>query len=262
MAIRSGGATPKVNADGSIDTRAQEQTTPIVDHKFYRELNAATIGTNTTREDSVIAFEAGHSFVANDWICLKEAGRFYQGKVLSVATDDVTVSPSLDYAYTTAATAARVTVEMAVDGTLGSPLVYGISPPTTLYQGGVVTWHITRIMLSMIHIAAADDGKFGGIAAIVNGLLLRQKNGEYFNIFNARTNGDFALRAYDVVYTAKAPAGANGTRIRRSFSGDDKNGVVIQLDGSTSDELQLHVQDALSTNTSIEAVAQGHYTLE
>ena len=53
------------------------------------------------------------------------------------------------------------------------------------------------------------------------------------------------------------PSGEYGFRTRRTFGGQNKNGVVIRLDGE-DDSFQLIVQDDLTGLTFMEAVAQGH----
>jgi len=108
--------------------------------------------------------------------------------------------------------------------------------------------------------AAMDDSKFGSLDALTNGVVLRKKNGEVKNIFVVSDNGGIAERCYDTDYPTKVPAEIYAFRARRTFGGQDKNGVVVRLDGSESEELQIIIQDALSggTLTKFAVVAQGH----
>lgn len=49
-----------------------------------------------------------------------------------------------------------------------------------------------------------------------------------------------------------------GSVFRRSFAGQDKNGVVIRLNGDQGDEFQVIVQDNLTGLTHFRTVVQGH----
>ena len=107
--------------------------------------------------------------------------------------------------------------------------------------------------------SAGSDALFGNLTALTRGVVLRKADGINHTIFNAKTNGDFALRMYDIAYTDRAvPSQSYGLRGRSTFAGQDKRGVVIRLDGDNSEELELLVQDDLSTLTSFRIVAQGH----
>ena len=103
-----------------------------------------------------------------------------------------------------------------------------------------------------------DSAKFGGISALANGVVLRKVDGVYHNIFNIKTNGDFALRSFDVAYDDKAPAGSYGFRCRTTFAGQSKRGVTIRLNGTSGDELQILNQDSLGALSHFNAIVQGH----
>jgi len=124
-------------------------------------------------------------------------------------------------------------------------------------------WDITRMLGVIRDDAAMDDGKFGAIVnGLTNGVMFRiKKTAErYNNLFNARTNAEFAIRTYDVQYTdaTLGPSGQYGLRFRRSFNGFDKNGVVVRLDGMKGEELQVIVQDDLRSLAYFSIVIQGH----
>ena len=63
---------------------------------------------------------------------------------------------------------------------------------------------------------------------------------------------------YDVVYSDKAPAGYFGLNFRRTFGGQNKNGVVIRLCADDSDTLQVIIQDDLTDLDDFSVIAQGH----
>lgn len=142
-----------------------------------------------------------------------------------------------------------ISTNMAVDGTLASPVVFTIAPPA-----GAI-WQLTRTIPTMADNLAMDDGKFGGIAALMNGALIRaHSDGVYDNITIWKTNGELASDMFDVTYTDKGPAGENGLRGRWTVT---KSEFVVELNGDTSDRIDILIQDPLSGLTTYEQKAQG-----
>lgn len=133
-------------------------------------------------------------------------------------------------------------------GTLASPVIYSVHPPA-----GAV-WQITRIMISLTDGSAMDDGKFGGITALTNGVLLRNESIACKNLTLWKSNGDLALDMYDVTYTTKAPSGENGLRGRWTFT---RGEFVVELDGDLGHSLDFYVQDDITANSSLVINAQG-----
>lgn len=143
-------------------------------------------------------------------------------------------------------------VNMALQiGTLAAPQEYWIAPP----PGEV--WHITRLLFYMTHDLSGDLGKFGGIPALTNGILLRAKiNGQYGTLSNWKTNGDMKTDMFDVVFDARSGGqGDFGTSGRGTFK---EAGVVIRLDGDTNDRIELYVQDDITSIISFMMKMQGH----
>lgn len=243
----------------ALDVSVQDQTSQVVDLHLMNVLASVTLANPVSVDDLTIDLEAGHGFVAaaGETICLQEGSNFYQAEVLSVATNEITVDTPVDSAFTVAATAQRGSNLLNVDGS-STPVVFRVSPQNLTG----IQWDIVRIIFQITDDVAMDDGKFGGIAALTNGIVVRAKDGNTKNIFNAKSNGELASHMYDVVYSDKAPAGEYGLRARRTFGGQSKNGVVIRLVGSDSDELQVLVQDNLSALLTFTAIAQGHIVEE
>jgi hypothetical protein len=103
---------------------------------------------------------------------------------------------------------------------------------------------------------AMDDGKFGGIGALPNGIVLRVNNGVIQNLWNVKTNGELGLLCYDSAYADRAPSGQFGFRFRNTYAGQAKHGVVIRLD--QNDTLEVLIQDNLSALLDFRMMAQGH----
>lgn len=241
----------KIEDDRTFPVTIQDQYTDVVDLLLCNQLNPATLAAPIVRGASTATFVPGHGFVSGNTVCIKEGARFYQATVINVATDVITVDSPFDFAFTVAAGVERRRVNMAVDGSV-TPVVFSVTPPVG------TEWDLTRMIIQATDDSAMDDGKFAGITALTKGLLFRVVNGNWKNIFNAKTNGDFRLRTFDVAYldAALGPSGLYGFGCRRSFNGFDKNGVTIRL--GPDDEFQAVVQDNLSGISSLRVCVQGH----
>ena len=241
-----------LESNGAIPVNIQDQHTDIVDLYMHEHIGSAiTLSSNTAIDDTVVNVVAGHGASAGNLICLKESQRFYQGIILSTTATTLTLDTPLDYAFSAGANCSPTSRELAVDG---GPVtkVFHIRPPVG------VQWDVVRIMFFLEGTSTMDSALFGDISAITNGIVLRKKDDTYHNIFNIKSNGDFASRAYDIAYDDKAPAGKTAVRIRRTFGGQSKNGVVIRLDGDVPDDLQLLVQDDLTGLERFYVIVQGH----
>ena len=195
-----------------------------------------------------------------DIICLKEKDRFYQGFVLSKVLIPgigytIYLDTPVDYYFSVNSFVSVGSHNLAVDGSV-TPVIFKISPKGA---SGDVEWDVTRLLVNIVDDSSMDATKFGGIPILTNGVVLRSVNGITKNIFNIKSNSDWAERAFDISYDDRAsPLGEYSFRVRRSFAGQDKNGVTIRLRASSDDELQLIIYDDLSDLTDFEVVIQGH----
>ena len=120
---------------------------------------------------------------------------------------------------------------------------------------------LTRLSGYLQDGTAMDDAKFGGIAALTNGIVLRRNNGFIENIWNAKTNADLALICCgQFAYTEKAPAGSFGARFCDTFAGQGNQGVAILLEAD--DVLELLIQDDLTLLQEFRMLAEGHDAFE
>jgi len=257
-------ATPLDNS-GNIEVALQDQHTEIIDLKLNKLINNITLLQNTNIYDRIININSISAPNVLESICLKEGVAFYQAHILDVDSlggNEYTIEldTPLDFPYTTSANGCLSIVNMAVDGSV-TPVIFSLSP-----QGldDNVSWDITRVLIVMSGLGigaqnlAPDDSDFGVTEVLTNGVVLRSINGITKNIFNVKRNGELRLRAYDVTYTEKSKAGLYSVGVRRSFSGQDKNGVTIRLDAATNDALQIIIQDDLTEMFGMQVVAQGH----
>jgi hypothetical protein len=239
----------------NTDVAIQDQHSPLVDIKFEKHLESTTLSANYNIDDTIITVPDSTGFISGSDICITEDDRYFQAKVLSVAISApnkmLTLDTPLDYDFTTSAIVKRCTQSLNIDGS-GTTQYFHVKAPIG------VKWDIVRIIFFIEDNNVMDSAKFGGMTALTKGIILRQKNGIYNNIFNIKSNGGLAARVYELEYDSKAPSGVYGLRAMRTFGGQDRNGVVVRLDGDTDEELQLIIQDDLTGLTKFEIVAQGH----
>ena len=167
--------------------------------------------------------------------------------------DTITLDMPVGVSYTTAAIIEECIADMSsAAGTIGSPQIYEIAPPA-----GQI-WHLYRFITSIVHTTAADDSRFGNLAALTNGVILRRMlgGGEIATFTNWKSNGDLAGDMFNVDYTDKAGAGNFGTRARASIK--IGTGAILKLDGDAGDSVEIVIQDDLTTLVSYKVKFQGH----
>ncbi len=170
--------------------------------------------------------------------------------IIDIVGNTLVLDRGLDLAYGVGKVWVSVPVELNVAGSPNNVIVFSVAPPPT------ETWSITRMLLAMTHSSAGDLGLFGGIPAITYGLQMRTVKNDVVNtLTNWKTNADMALSMYDVSFDARSGGqGSYGTRGRFTVA---NSGTVIELDGSTSDRLEVVVQDDLTALDSFEIMVQG-----
>lgn len=172
-------------------------------------------------------------------------------QITIITTNTLTLDRPLDFSYGIGDIVEVVHADLTTDlGSLATPTSHKLQPEEN------VIWHIERIIISMTHSSAATDDKFGNLAPLANGIVLRAFINGRFGTFTVwKTNRDIRLDMYDVEYTDKAGSSLFGTHARGSFN---RIGVTIRLDGSKGDYLEALVQDDIRTMNSLFINGQGH----
>ena len=240
----------------------QDNTSPIVDIYLSEKLKEDITLTAPTvpnmaglpaAGDFVFNVSAGHGFTGTgEWFEIWEGGSFQQAAVKSVATNAITIAMPIERIWTIAAVVRRVNIGMNVDGS-STIRKFTFAPL-------VSSWDISRFILNMTHTGAGDDTKFGSLPVLANGVFSRRKNTDkstYGNLFNALNNADLRERSFDLNYSDKAGGGNEGTSIRRSFNGDDKNGAVVRIEGPKLQEIESFVRDDIDALVRFHIVLQG-----
>lgn len=244
-----------------LDVAIQDQTTPQISLFLAQHLDTGlSFRTAVSKDDETLEITTtGTVPVVGNFLCIKEGLFFTQTEIISVTPIagndyDVTVSIPMDHPYTTSSNVCLQDCDMNVNGSV-TPVEFFIGPEGA--EAGT-QWDITRMIISMTHGTSGDDGKFGGITALTNGVYFRQENGGTYNLFNAKENSDFAIEGYDITYPARSGgAGSFGTRARITFNGPDKRGVVLRLSADNGDKFLACVRDDLTTLDRFRIKVQG-----
>lgn len=226
--------------------------------KFNQAQQSTTLAAATVIEDysveiaDVTGFEVGQYLI----IYSPVSNRFYTGYILSIVGTIIDVDTPLDSVFPIGAVVVGSITNMNVDGST-TPQVFGlrgVAVDDPLQQ----TFHITRIIFYCLTTSAVDLASFGNLTALTKGLVLRKRNGSYYNIFNVKSNGniDGITLDWNAYESTNPNQGQDGFTARLTFNGDDKMGIVIDLTEGT--DLEFIIQDALTDLTLLEVVAQGH----
>jgi hypothetical protein len=206
-----------------------------------------------------ITLENATGFVAGDIIEIREGIKFFQSFIASVTNNVIKSDIPCYYSFTTAAHVTRANGNLKTNGSV-TPKFFELRLPLGL------VFDCTNISFTIISSGAADDCKFGDLAALTNGLVFGVKKGQFNSYYTPvliRQNCDFRLSAHEVIYTARSlPAGSYGTNIKKYLTGDEFYGVAMRL-GNKSIEAKnttffVLVQDDLSSLIGMRCKLQGH----
>ncbi|MEE8598550.1 MAG: hypothetical protein V3S69_03405 [Dehalococcoidales bacterium] len=246
----------------SLAVTLQDQTTEMLDLPFLEaKVSGLTLGADTVIDTRNVTLAGGHGLTsANSAGHIIELahladGHFYQGEILSIAGDVVTLAPPMNDTYTVATTvvgtgnpnmAADAATGVAIDGS-STPVVFTIKPIPG--QAG----DIVRVVMAATSSNDMDLTTFGGAPELVVGATLRVKrtNGTYRNLFTYKSNFDIAIHGFDT--NTFLPKGGNTTKgflARVTFGGQSKHGVVVRLDGILDEELQIVISELMDSTAS------------
>ncbi len=237
-----------------IDVSLQDQTTPALSYYFLRVLGTATLAVPTAIDEYTVTLTAGHGAQIGEYLSINEGDRSFQTLVLTFNTNVITIDSPFDTAFSVAASVIRGSRAMNVNGSV-TPVIFSIAPKFASI------WDVTRITFAIIDNVEMDSSKFGGIAALTRGIVVRTKNGHFTNIANIKTNSEFQARGLVLSYEEKAPAGLYGLTAYKQAAGQNAVGVAIRLDASTDDEFQIIIQDDLTALTAFTATIDGHVVI-
>lgn len=249
--------------EGGLDVNIQDQTSDRVS-LFLAQILGLVINLSGSVKDasSFNVTTDGITPVVGNFICIQENEKITQEEILTVTPvsgDEytITIAVPLDITYSASAGCSIQNVDMDVNGASATVEFKVIPAPGT-------TWDINRMIVSMTHGTQGDDGLYGNLSALTNGVYYRKEDGQTSqNLFNARENSDYRNEGYDVTYVARSGGGGTyGTASRVTFNGQDKSGVSIRLDGDNSETFTGVVRDNLTALVKHRVRVQGHVVID
>lgn len=261
----------------SWDVSIQDQTTTLIDFYFLNIqgapttlLNAITTVDPTTFVYTFDVVESGDMSVG-DFVGIfidSTMERFFFAEINAISSGTgnatITVDTPLDFNFPAGSTVASFIRSMNVDGST-TPVIFQVE----IGPASNEMIHVTRLMLQMKTDDPVSLAKFGDLAKLAMGLVLRKvtNEGVIQNIWTIKDNAQLALYSGPadwIPYAALNPVqGQDGMSWRYTLNGPDKHGVVVEL--NAGDKLQLVVQDDLETDqnpghiTELFALAEGHF---
>lgn len=253
--LHDGEGNPITSSLGALDVTLSDTNFDIVNTFFSRPAGIPTtlasnsaVGATSLNLVSAAGVFVGHQLNVYDGVDEKVFPT-----VKSIAGNVVTLDKPLDNAYSVGDTVEDIIVNMNLIGTLASPQSFKVKP----LIGEEID--ITRILIEMTHGGAGDNGLFGDLPELSNGVVLRTYiNSVYKSLSIWKTNSDIAVDMYDITYTVRSGGGGSyGTNSRGTFQ---KYGAVVRLNGDNGDYLEVLIQDDLTNLDSFRIKAQGHLT--
>jgi hypothetical protein len=253
----------KITGTATVDVAIQDQTTDIIIQPFMNRRNGTTLAISSTLYDKSVTVTSatgmlvGDRFVIFDPVAIRFSGFF----IVGISGNIITLDAPIDFAYTAGSFIDFGSINMAVNGSV-TPVKFGVRNPQGTPPDVSLSFDVTRIIVACLTDTAVDLNKFGDLAPLTNGLLLRYNDGRTYNIFNVKRNGGFAAIGYDwQPHASTNPTqGQDGFIFRLTFGGQEKLGVVSRLDIGT--DLEIIVQDDLLLLDELTVVAEGHLVQE
>lgn len=255
-ALTDGYGNPIQSFNGALNVHDPHGHNVIINEKFHQHTTTATtFAVDAPAQSTSIAVVSSTGFTVGDPIHIEDGVIETNHPIITLIVGNVfTLDRPLDNAFAIGDSITKTIQNMNVVGSLLSPQSFRVIP-----RSGEV-WHLMRILIEITHSTSlGDNGLFGDLPALTNGVLLRRYDGttaKYNTFTDWKDNGDIMTDMYDVNYSARSGnKGSYGTNARGTFYA---TGAVLRLDADAGDFLELLIQDDLSALDSFRINAQGH----
>lgn len=258
MLLHDGFGNPISSLSNAVDIHDACVHKVPVNELFHRHTGIiTTIATAVTAGDTSITVADGSAFTNSNPFQIEDLTKkevTFPTIISGGGTNTFILDRPIDNNFAVGSTLEEVSTNLAVVGSLASPVSFQLIPDIEQM------WHIVRFLIAMVHDTAADDSRFGNIAGgLQNGCILRAYNGtldQYRTFTSWKSNFDVKMDMFDLAYTDKAGGGNFGTNGRGSIR--DGTRAVPHLDDSAGDFLELLIQDDLSSLIKFNLKGQGH----
>lgn len=250
------------NEQGKLEVQISDQTSPVMIVPMNEVANETTLSVAGEIDDTTITVAVTTGFTDGAFIVIASVddNRYYVGKqVGAIAGSVVTLDTPLDFAYEAGTLVTNGIDSLNVDGS-STTRIFSLRASD---PGLPLVVDVTRVLFNCVTTDPPDLSMFGDIAGgLTKGIVLRRTDGTHNNIFNAKTNNDLAGLMFDwTPYLAASPGqGVNGFSGRLTFAGSNKIGVALRI--GPDEDLQLLVQDNLSTLLTFKVIVEGHVVVD
>ena len=244
-----------VNDDGNVRVLNQDYTGEVFNFFITRQLSNTTLLSKTEIGDMVLNVVDTTGCADFRAVNVYDNESYFQGIIMSTTANTITMGSEIDRSFNVSNTIVECGEWniSSVDGSV-TDQIYRIIPPSDR------VWHVISTSVVILDDTQMEDDEFGGIPALTNGLSMRIKDGYTKDVFLIYNNIGFFLRGFDYLYSDRFFAGTYGFRSRLNIK--DIHGAVIELDGSTDDEIQAVVRDDLTPLLEMAITVQGHYVTD
>jgi len=255
VSLTDGLGNPINSLNGALNTHDADIHHSLVNNYFHYHTTTTTFATNAPAGSTQITLTSAVGFAQGDFLHIQDGGYEIVHPRINVLVGNVaTLDRPLDNDYVIGDSIQKAILNMAVAGSLAAPISFKLIPNT-----GEI-WHILTITIDMIHGTAGDNGLFGNLNPLTNGVALRFYNGttgKFTTITNWHTNGGISLDMGGITYVFRSSGGGTyGTNAMGNFK--DQMGSIVYINGLAGDYIEFLIQDNLTGLTSFRAKAQGH----
>lgn len=196
-----------------VDNNPQSQTFPLFQYFLMTQVKKDITVPSAIPKDAVtFPVNTGHGIAIGNTIVIREGDVFEQTLVTNVVGDDITVEMPLPVEFSTECNIMNGSKNFAVNGSV-TPVDFTYDPTMGGNQSPVVPIDLNYLVITMRHSSEGDDSKFGGIAALTNGIYLRKLNGTIVNLGNYKINQDFVDRGWVYIQREKSGGGEFSTTL-------------------------------------------------
>lgn len=240
----------------SIDTFLQDQTTPTVIVNFNQVHDSTTLAAEALIDQRDIVVASSTGIVVGSYVILFSlvTERFYFGRATIISgAPTITLDTPLDSTFPAGSFVDIAITDLSVNGLI-APQTFGLrglgAPP-----GVDIKVDITRILFTCVADSPISLSLFADLPKLLNGIVLRLRNGTNRNLFNAKSNREMAgiMFDFDPSVATNPSQGEDGFKTRFTIT---RTGVVSRL--AVGEDLELIIQDNLLGITILECTAEGH----
>ena len=238
------------------DTFLQDQTTPTIIVNFNQVHTSTTLAAEALINQRDIVVTSSTGIVVGSYVILFSLAtqRFYFGRATIISgAPTITLDTPLDSTFPAGTFVDIAITDLSVNG-LTTPQTFGLrgigAPP-----GVDIKVDITRILFTCVANSPISLSLFADLPTLLNGIVLRRRDGTNRNLFNVKNNREMAgiMFDFDPAVATNPSQGEDGFKTRFTIA---RTGVVVRL--PVGEDLELIVQDNLLGITILECVAEGH----